>query len=149
MYVCTSSWGYRVNTWIGMTSAVLGTTLFYLKIQKTWKKEELPTNHSLEACTLLNQDSLFVEVPQHRDMKTLQNEPRFHWATVTYSGPTLVRLVFSGCSVSPLHVVVCFLFKRHKAELIKCMIDLCSLYFIFCLLLLYRMWSVAINQCLT
>lgn len=81
MYVCTPSWGYHVNTKIGMTSAV-GTTLFFSpkKVQKHGQKEELPTSGP-EACTLLNRDSLFVEVPQHRDTKHASvQKPRLHGA---------------------------------------------------------------------
>lgn len=57
-----------------MTSAV-GTTFrffFPFKVQKHGQKEELPTNDSLEACTLFNLDSLFEEVP-NTDMKTRKN----------------------------------------------------------------------------
>lgn len=62
-----------------MTSA-LGTTLFFpLKVQKHGQKEELPTSDCLEACTLLNRDSLFLEVPQHGDTKHASiQKPHFH-----------------------------------------------------------------------
>lgn len=45
---------------------------FPFKVQKHGQKEELPTNDSLEACTLLYLDSLFEEVP-NTDMKTRKN----------------------------------------------------------------------------
>lgn len=55
-----------------------------LKSSKHGQKEELPTSDGLEACTLLNRDSLFLEVPQHRDTKHASiQKPHFHWATTT------------------------------------------------------------------
>lgn len=55
-----------------------------LKSSKHGQKEELPTSDGLEACTLLNRDSLFLEVPQHRDTKHVSiQKPHFHWAMTT------------------------------------------------------------------
>lgn len=82
MYVCTSSWGYHVNTWIGVTSAV-GTTSFFFpyKFKNMGKKKSFQPG--LEACTLLNRDSLFLESPQHRDTK--------HAATTSHVSTELRR----------------------------------------------------------
>lgn len=86
-------------------------SFFPLKDQKHGQKE-LPTNDSLEACTLLNQESLFVELPQHmretwKHSKMSHVSTKLQWPSLANFSEACVFKTFSSANDS-LYISLCF-----------------------------------------